>query len=119
MALEKVPCQIETYKQTTKSGSASSSSGGRSRLSSVNNDNLFLENGKKSPSLGDDSNDFEQKKAWQMQIQKNVLGQEYHEINGLILRALAIMDPESEKYEFEQKLQKLKLFIHLDKSTEK
>ena len=58
MVLEKVLCQIDTYKPTTKSGSASSSSGGRSRLGSVN-DNLFLENGEKCPSLGDDSNVFE------------------------------------------------------------
>ena len=67
MVLEKVLCQIDTYKQRTKSSSASSSSGGRSRLSSVN-DNLFLENGEKSPNLGDGSNVFEQKKAWEMQM---------------------------------------------------
>ena len=73
MVLEKVPCQIETYKQTTKSGSASSSSGGRSRLSSAN-DSLFLENEELSPNLGDDDSDqFEEKKAWQMQSQKNLL----------------------------------------------
>ena len=47
-----------SYKQRTKSSSALSSSGGRTRLSSVN-DNLFLENGEKSPSLGVDSNVFE------------------------------------------------------------
>ena len=68
MVLEKVPCQIETYKQRAKSNSASSSSEGRSRLSSTN-DNLFLENDESS----DDLNHFEEKKAWQMQSQKNVL----------------------------------------------
>ena len=68
MVLEKVPCQIETYKQRAKSSSASSSSDGRSRLSSTN-DNLFLENDESS----DDLNHFEEKKAWQMQSQKNVL----------------------------------------------
>ena len=50
-------CTVDTYKQRTKSSSASSSSGGRSRLGSAN-DNLFLENGEKSPNLGDGSNVF-------------------------------------------------------------
>ena len=49
---------VDTHKRRTKSSSALSSSRGRSRLSSIN-DNLFLENGEKSPSLGDDSNVFE------------------------------------------------------------
>ena len=51
-------CTVDTHKRRTKSSSALNSSGGRSRLSSVN-DNPFLENGEKSPSLGDGSNVFE------------------------------------------------------------
>ena len=96
MVLEKVPCQIETYKQTTKSGSASSSSGGRSRLSSAN-DSLFLENEELSPNLGDDDSDqFEEKKAWQMQSQKNLLVKNAMEEMGWYWEH-SRMDPESEK----------------------
>jgi hypothetical protein len=91
MVLEKVPCQIETYKQTTKSGSASSSSGGRSRLSSAN-DNSFLENDEPE----DDSNQFEEKKVWQIQSQKNVVVKNAMEEMGWYWEH-SRMDPESEK----------------------
>ena len=92
MVLEKVLCQIDTYKQRTKSGSASSSSGGRSRLSSVADD-LFLENDEKS---GDDSKDFEEKKAWQMQSKTNVLVKNTMEEMGWYWEH-SRNDPESEK----------------------
>ena len=95
MVLEKVPCQIETYKQREKTSSASSSSGGRSRLSSAN-DNLFLENDESSPNLGDDLNHFEEKKAWQMQSQKNVLVKNAMEEMGWYWEH-SRMDLESEK----------------------
>jgi hypothetical protein len=96
MVLEKVLCRIETYKQRTKSSSASSSSGGRSRLSSAN-DNLFLENDESLPNLGDDdSNHFEEKKVWQMQSQKNVLVKNAMEEMGWYWEH-SRMDPESEK----------------------
>ena len=96
MVLEKVPCQIETYKQREKTSSASSSSGGRSRLSSAN-DNLLLENDESSPNLGDDDlNHFEEKKAWQMQSQKNVLVKNAMEEMGWYWEH-SRMDLESEK----------------------
>ena len=91
MVLEKVPCQLETYKQIPKSSSASSSSGGRSRLSSAN-DNAFLENDESD----DDSNQFEEKKVWQIQSQKNVVVKNAMEEMGWYWEH-SRMDPESEK----------------------
>ena len=65
-------------------------------MSSVN-DNSFLENDEKSPNLGDDdSNHFEEKKAWQMQSQKNVLVKNTMEEMGWYWEH-SRNDPESEK----------------------
>ena len=121
MVLEKVLCQIDTYKQRTKSSSASSSSGGRSRLGSVN-DNLFLENGEKSPNLGDDgSNVFWIEKSIANAKSEKCVGSRisWKKWFGIGNNPEWTQNLKDEVYVLEKKLQKLKLFIYLDKSTEK